>query len=61
MGYIRDNEDWYYAMGYSASEAKIRAKLDQRNLDYGFCNPIKAKLAAEEEDEVRKELAEDTP
>lgn len=52
MGYIRSNEDYYKSLGFS----KIQVELDKRNIDYGFCNPIKAKLAAEEEEEIRENL-----
>ncbi len=56
MGYIRSNEDYYQSLGYSPKEAKIQAELDKRKIDYGYCNPIKAKLAAEEEEEVRRNV-----
>ena len=59
MGYIRDNEDYYVSLGYSPSEAKVQASLDEAGVDYGFCNPIKAKNAAEEEDEIRNKLKEE--
>lgn len=58
MAYIRSNEDWYAAMGYSAHEAKVQAELDKRGIDYGVCNPLKAKHAAKEEAEIRRELKE---
>ncbi|MGD9725929.1 MAG: hypothetical protein AB7L09_03255 [Nitrospira sp.] len=58
MGYIRDNEDYYVSIGYSAERARIQAAIDERNIDYGVCNPIKAKLAAEEEADVIKEIEE---
>lgn len=53
MGYIRDNEDYYVSLGYSPSEAKKQVEKDKRtqNIDYGYCNPIKAKLASEEEED----------
>jgi hypothetical protein len=59
MGYIRSNEEYYESLGYSSKEAKIQAKLDESKIDHGFCNPIKAKLAAEEEERIRRELDND--
>jgi hypothetical protein len=59
MGYIRSNEDYYESLGFSPLEAKVQAEMDKRGVDYGVCNPIKAKLAAEEEAEIRNELKDD--
>ena len=56
MGYIRSNEDWDRAMGISPHEARVQAALDKRGVDYGVCNPIKAKFAAGVEEEIRREL-----
>jgi hypothetical protein len=58
MGYIRSNEEYYESLGYSSKEAKVRVELDKHHIDYGVCNPIKAKLAAEEEDKIRRSLEE---
>jgi len=54
MGYIRDNEDYYISIGYSSEDARKQVELDERspNIDYGYCNPLKAKFAAEEEEET---------
>lgn len=30
MGYIRDNEDYYRSLGYSAERARVEAALDRR-------------------------------
>lgn len=57
MGYIRDDEDYYISLGYSSEKAAIMAATD--HLDYGYCNPIKAKLADEEEKEIIKKLKEE--
>lgn len=54
MAYIRDNEDYYVSQGMSPSEARIQDAVDRANIDYGYCNPIKAKLASEDEEEIRK-------
>ena len=56
MGYIRSNEDYYESLGYSPEEAEVQAEMDRRGVDHGFCNPIKSKLADEEEEDVRQEL-----
>lgn len=56
MGYIRSNEDYYESLGYSPLEAKVQAEMDKRGVDYGVCNPVKAKMAAEEEAEIRANL-----
>ena len=58
MAYIRDNEDYYRSLGHSAKTAKVWAEMDRRGVDYGVCNPIKTKHAAEEEAEIRRELKE---
>jgi hypothetical protein len=34
----------------------VQAELERRGVDYGVCNPIKAKRAAEIEKQVRKEM-----
>jgi len=56
MAYVRSNEDWYRSQGYSTREARVQVEMDRRGVDYGVCNPIKAKIAAEEEAELRREL-----
>ncbi len=56
MGYIRSNEEYYESLGYSVKEAEIQAELDRHNIDYGFCNPRKAKEVAEQEVEIRKDI-----
>jgi hypothetical protein len=56
VAYIRSNEDWYRSMGISPFEVKVQDELDRRGVDYGVCNPIKAKRAAEVEEEIRREL-----
>lgn len=56
MGYIRSNEDYYNSLGFSPLEAKVQVEMDKRSVDIGYCNPIKAKLAAEEEAEIRANL-----
>ena len=55
MAYIRSNEDYYMSQGCTPSEAKLKDALDRANIDHGYCNPIKAKLAAEEEAEIKKQ------
>jgi len=54
MGYIRDNEDYYVSTGMSPESAREQVAIDEAGIDYGYCNPIKAKLAAEEEEELLK-------
>ena len=56
MAYIRSNGDWDRAMGISPHESKVQEELKRRGVDYGVCNPRKAKLAAEIEAEVRRAL-----
>jgi len=56
MGYIRSNEDYYESLGFSHKEARVRVALDKANIDYGYCNPLKAKFAHEEEQEIRKRI-----
>jgi hypothetical protein len=56
MGYIRDNEDYYVSMGYSPDRAREQCAIDDANIDYGYCNPIKAKQAAEDEQEIRERV-----
>jgi hypothetical protein len=56
MGYIRSNSDYYISCGRSSKEASIQDAIDKRGLDHGFCNPIKAKIADEEEKEIREEF-----
>jgi hypothetical protein len=58
MGYIRSDEDYYISLGMSPKKAAVQAELDRRGVDYGYCNPIKAKLAAEVEAEVEAQLKE---
>lgn len=55
MGYIRSNEDYYESLGYSSKEARVQAALDSANIDYGYCNPRKAKAAWEAEAAIRKD------
>lgn len=55
MGIIRTNEDWDQAMGISSIESKIQKRLEAEGIDYGYCNPIKAKRASELEEEIRAE------
>jgi hypothetical protein len=58
MGYIRSNEEWYLSQGMSYKEALIQCEMDRlgrNNIDYGFCNPRKIKLADEQEEEIRKQ------
>ena len=59
MGYIRSNPDWYENQGMSPSEAERQVKKDKmtESIDYGFCNPIKAKFASEEEDEIERSIS----
>ncbi len=57
MGYIRDDEDYYRSLGYS--DERIAIELATSHIDYGYCNPIKAKLADEEEKEIVKKLKEE--
>lgn len=57
MGYIRSNEDYYIAQGMTPRQAEIQCEMDRLGadrIDHGYCNPIKAKLAADEEDCLRK-------
>ncbi len=56
MGYIRSNEDYYRSLGMGDKEIKVQMALDKAKIDYGYCNPIKAKLAHEEEQEIRKRI-----
>jgi hypothetical protein len=56
MGYIRNNEDAFIDEGYSPEEAEIQARIYEANIDYGYCNPIKAKLAHEQEEEIREQV-----
>lgn len=57
MGYIRSNEDYFQSIGMSPAKARREAKIYESGaldrIDYGFCNPRKAKQAAEEEAEIR--------
>ena len=48
-------------MGISPHESKVQAEMERRGVDYGVCNPIKAKRAAEVERQVREELRDDRP
>lgn len=56
MGYIRSNEDYYASMGYSHDRAREQCAIDDANIDYGYCNPIKAKQAYEDEQEIKKRV-----
>ena len=56
MGYIRSNEDYYRHQGLSEKEVKVQIALDKARLDYGTCNPLKAKRAAEAEEEIRRKV-----
>jgi hypothetical protein len=56
MAYIRSNEDYDRSIGLSAKESRVQSEMNRRRVDYGVCNPIKAKIAAEEEDEIRAEI-----
>jgi hypothetical protein len=61
MGYIRSDEDWYIANGMSQSEAAKQVRRDElsRDIDYGVCNPRKAKQAAEDEAKIERQLDEE--
>jgi transcriptional regulator of nitric oxide reductase len=59
MGYIRSNEDYYQSLGYSNQEIKRRIAYDEAGIDHGVCNPIKSKIADEEEREIDKQLGID--
>jgi len=54
MGYIRNNEDYYVSQGFSPKQASIQTKIDNCHIDYGFCNPNKAKEAAKVEKEIKE-------
>lgn len=58
MGYIRSDEDYYVSTGMSPERASQQVELDKHNIDYGYCNPQKAKSAAEQEREILKKLEE---
>jgi hypothetical protein len=60
MGYIRTNEDYYASLGMSPERAALEVELDKARIDYGVCNPRKAKLAAEQEAEIRARLKKDS-
>lgn len=53
MGYIRSNEDYYESLGCSPTEARVQVAIDKKGVDYGYCNPRKAKEAAKEEAAIR--------
>ena len=58
MGYIRSNEDYYISEGMSPDNAKLQVEMDRlgaNSIDYGYCNPRKAKIAQEDEDALREE------
>jgi hypothetical protein len=59
MGYIRSNEEYYESLGHSSERAKELSKMDECSvvMDYGYCNPIKAKLAVEEEEKILKNIS----
>jgi hypothetical protein len=40
----------------SSDNARIQVALDDVNIDHGYCNPIKAKIAEETEKEVIENL-----
>jgi hypothetical protein len=46
----------YIEDGVDEETAEVWAEMDRRGVDYGVCNPIKAKFAAEEEDEIRAKI-----
>lgn len=58
MSYIRSNEDYFESLGMSPAEARREARIFDSgaldHIDHGYCNPRKAKQAAEEEAEIRK-------
>jgi hypothetical protein len=59
MGYIRDDFDYYIASGMSYDSAKRQVARDNRGynkIDYGYCNPIKSKIADEEEKEINHQI-----
>lgn len=56
MAYIKSDEDYNQSLGISPKEAKIQKELDRRNIDYGYCNPRKARWAQKIEDEIRKQF-----
>lgn len=61
MGYIRTNEDYYISEGMSLDNARLHVELDRLGadtIDYGVCNPIKSKLAAEAEEDLRERARE---
>jgi hypothetical protein len=60
MGYIRTNEEYYIDVGHSPQRAAEKVEIDKAKIDYGWCNPIKAKIAHEEEQAIRKKIKEDT-
>lgn len=61
MPYIRTNEDYYASLGMSPKAVLIAEALDEVKIDYGFCNPRKAREAAELEEEIRKKVEEENP
>jgi len=46
-------------MGYSPQRAAEQVAIDKANIDYGCCNPIKAKIAHEEEQAIRRKVREE--
>lgn len=56
MGYIRSDEDYYASLGMGVREARVQVAIDKAGIDYGYCNPRKAKEAAELEAEIRAGL-----
>jgi hypothetical protein len=57
VAYIRSDEDYYASLGYSPERIKVEIAINKANIDYGVCNPRKAKLAAEQEEEIRRKIA----
>jgi hypothetical protein len=58
MGYIRDNEDYYRSQGMDSRSARRQVRRDELSsgVDHGVCNPIKSKIADEEERAIEKQL-----
>lgn len=59
MPYIRSDEDYYASLGMSEKESRVQVRLDREGVDYGVCNPRKAREAAEREAEIRREVKAD--
>lgn len=58
MGYIRSNEDYFRALGYSPEDAMVAGVMADRGIsdDDGFCNPLKLRQVKEAREEIRVEL-----